>query len=293
MLTMLGGMVTVYPSLTAQTIQSKEEKPMAQKRELQTNFSNEVIQTEISPKWIRVNFGGKVIADSHRVLLLREKGHTPVYYFPEEDVEKVVLKTTDFHTTCERKGVASYYTLQVGNKVKENAAWYYPEPHASDPKLKSAPDLRGYVAFYWDMMDGWYEEGEEVFVHPRDPYHRIDVLGGSRKMRVVLGGLTVAETDRPVVLYETGLLTRYYIPKADVRVDLLEPSNTITRCPYKGEAHYYSLTVGNQTFKDVVWYYRYPTTEASKIANHLAFYNEKVDAIFSDGHEVPKSRARS
>ena len=282
LLTLVGGAIA-YPSVQA----------TAQTRELQTNFKNPAVQTEISPKWIRVTFGGEVIADSRRVLIVLERGRTPVYFFPQQDVRMERMTPVTYQTHDTRLGDASYYTLKAGNKVAENAAWQYPQPHATDPSVTTAPDLRGYVAFRWESMDGWYEEGDEVFVHPRDPYHRIDILGSSRKMRVVLGGMTVAETDRPVLLFETGMLTRYYIPKADVRLDLLKPSDTITRCPYKGEAHYYTLAVGNQTFEDIVWYYRYPTTEASKIANHLAFYNEKVDAIFSDGQEVPKQRSRT
>lgn len=287
LLTMVGAGVAVYPSLQGapQGIPGRVTK---QTRDLQTSFTNPVVQTEISPKWVRMNFGGETIADSRRVLLLRERGRTPVYYFPEEDVRMDRMTPTDHHTQNERMGAASYFTLKVGGKVVENAAWSYPQPHASAPGLDMAPDLRGYVAFSWDLMDGWYEEGEEVFVHARDPYRRVDVLQSSREISVVLGGVNVAASKRPVLLFETTLPTRYYLPKADVRVDLLRPSDTITRCPYKGEAHYYSVAIGDRLFKDVVWYYRYPTTETSKIANHLAFYNEMVDATLGDGQEIPK-----
>jgi len=278
LLTMLGGAVYAYPALQG----------TAQSAELQTSFKNQAIQTELSPKWIRVMFGGEVIADSRRVLMVLERGRTPVYYFPQQDVRMDRMTPANFHPHNDRMGDASYYTLKAGNKVAENAAWQYPQPHATDPALTTAPDLRGYVAFKWDQMDGWYEEGEEVFVHPHDPYHRIDVLQGSRPVKVVLGGVTLAESTRPVLLFETNYPARYYLPKADVRLDLLRPSETITRCPYKGEAHYYSVAVGDQLFKDVVWYYRYPTTEAIKIANNLAFYTEKTDATFVDGQQLPK-----
>jgi uncharacterized protein (DUF427 family) len=231
-----------------------------------------------------------VVANSKGVLLVWDRGRTPVYYFPVKDVRMELMTPSDKHTKSDTKGEASFYTLKVGGKTGENAAWQYAKPATADPKLGTPPDLRGYVAFDWGQMDAWYEEGEEVFVHPHDPYHRIDVLTSPRHVKVVLGAMTVAESHRPVLLFETGFVTRYYLPKEDVRFDLLRPSDTITRCAYKGEARYYSVEAGGKTYKDVVWYYRFPTTEASKIANNLAFYNENVDAIFVDGEEVTKSQ---
>jgi uncharacterized protein (DUF427 family) len=278
LLTMIGGAIYTAPVLQA----------APQARELQTSFNNQAVKTELSPKWIRVTFGGEVIADSRRVLMVLEQRRTPVYYFPQQDVRMERLTPTKTQTQNPRIGDASYFTVKVGNKVAEDAAWHYAEPHATAQGLTAAPDLRGYVAFNWNSMDGWYEEGEEVFVHPHDPYHRIDVLQSSRPIKVVLGGVTVAESSRSVLLFETNFPARYYLPKADVRLDLLRPSDTITRCPYKGEARYYSVAVGDKVFKDVVWYYRYPTTEASKIANNLAFYTEQTDATFVDGKELPK-----
>jgi len=279
----LAGSAVAYPSL--QPIQAA-----AQTGELQTSFKNPAVQTEISPKWIRVTFGGEVLAESRRVLLVLERGRTPVYFFPEQDGKMDRMTPVAYQTHNTRLGDASYFTLKAGSKVAENAAWHYPVPKATDPAVTNAPDLRGYVAFRWESVDGWYEEGDEVFVHPRDPYHRIDVLNSTRPVKVVLGGITVAESKQPVILFETNFPARYYLPKNDVRLELLRPSDTITRCPYKGEAHYYSVEVGGQLYKDVIWYYRYPTTEASKIANNLAFYTEKTDATFVDGKELPKSQ---
>lgn len=169
--------------------------------------------------------------------------------------------------------------------MAENAAWNYPSP------LEGAGDVRDYVAFYWDKMDAWFEEDEEVFVHPRDPYKRVDCLQSSRRVKVVVNGETLAETDRPVLLLETGLPHRYYIPKKDVRQDVLRPSGKVTRCPYKGEAHYYSIEVGGKVFEDLAWYYRYPTPESARIANHLCFPQGKVD-LYADGVLEPKPHSR-
>lgn len=265
---------------------------MATVKSLQTQFSNEVVQTELSPKRLRTVLNGVVVADSKRVLLLREKGHTPVYYFPEDDVRMDLMRPTDQTTHCPRKGDASYYTITIGEKTVENGAWYYPKPHASEPGLGGAPDLRGYVAFYWNKMDAWFEEDEEVFVHARDPYKRVDVMRSTRHVQVVIGGVVVADSHSPVLLFETGMPTRYYLPKFDVRIDLLRPSDRVTRCPYKGEARYYSVAVDGKVAEDVAWYYRYPNPEAGKIANHIAFYTERVDATYLDGEELPKPKGR-
>ena len=126
-------------------------------------------------------------------------------------------------------------------------------------------------------------------VHPRDPYHRVDVLNSSRHVKVVIDGTVVAETRRPRLLFETSLPTRYYVPKADVRLDLLEPTDTVTQCPYKGRASYWSVRVGNEVRKDLVWGYPFPIPECSKIENLMCFYNEHVD-IYVDGELQERPR---
>ncbi len=226
---------------------------------------------EDSPRRVRVMFSGQTVADSRSVKLLHETGLLPVYYFPEEDVRMDLLEESDHSTHCPFKGDASYWSVRVGNRVAENAVWSYPEP------IDSAPPLAGYLAFYWRIMDHWYEEDEEVFVHPRDPYHRVDILESSRHLKVRVNGEVVAETQRPKVLFETGLPPRYYIPPEDVREDVLVGSEKTTRCPYKGTASYWSVETGGERAEDLVWYYPEPIPEAAKIKGHLAFFNEKVD----------------
>jgi uncharacterized protein (DUF427 family) len=283
----VGGIVTCFPSLVSAQSQNTSSA-IAQPYQVPGSFSRQPIRVELSPKWIRAVFNGEVIASSRKVLLVWDRGRTPAYYFPKSDVKMDRLAPTDHHTMSDTKGEASYFTLKVGDKKVENAAFHYPKPETSDKSLGVAPDLRDYVSFEWRLMDSWYEEGEEVFVHPHDPYHRIDILQSSRHVRVVLGGTTVADSRRPVLLFETGFPARYYLPKEDVRAELLRPSETLTRCAYKGEAHYYSIAVGGKLFQDVIWYYRFPTPEHGKIANHLAFYEERVDAFLVDGVENPK-----
>ncbi len=236
---------------------------------------------EPSPRRVRIEFNGEMIADTTHARMLYEDGHLPMYYVPMDDVRMDLLHKTDHSTHCPHKGDASYWTIKVGDRESENAVWGYEDP------LPQQPGLKGLVAFYWDRVDHWYEEDEEIFVHPRDPYKRIDTIPSSRRVQVTLGGETVADTTNAIFLFETGLPTRYYIPREDVHAKLV-PSNLETACPYKGTAHYYGVEAGGQTFEDVVWYYPDPIAEIPKIKDLLCFYNEKVDSIAVDGVEIPK-----
>jgi uncharacterized protein (DUF427 family) len=219
-----------------------------------------------------------VVADSKRVLLLRETGHLGVYYFPMDDVRMDLFVATDKHTHCPYKGDASYWSIDVDGRRAENAVWAYEDP------IPERVDIKGQVAFYWDKVDQWFEEDEEVFVHPRDPHHRVDACRSSRHVRVVIDGETVAETSRPVLVFETGMPVRHYIPKLDVRLDLLTPTDTVTRCPYKGQARYWSAA----GVDDAAWGYTYPLPAVSAIAGHLAFFQERVDETWVDGEQVEK-----
>jgi uncharacterized protein (DUF427 family) len=238
--------------------------------------SERTLYLEPTPKRLRVVVGGETIADSRSAFMLHEAGLQPVYYFPSRDVRSEFLEASDRVTRCPKKGEASYWTIRVGDSVVEAGAWYYPEP------LAGAEWLRDLVAFYFDRMDHWYEEDEEIQVHPRDPYHRVDVVASDRVVRVSLDGTLLAESSRSLALFETGLPPRWYIPREDVRVEL-EESDTVTRCPYKGSAGYYS--VGDA--KDLVWYYADPFPEVGRIAGLVCFLNEKVD-LELDGEPVER-----
>lgn len=159
-------------------------------------------------------------------------------------------------------GKLPHYAFPAGD-VRLDAP---PEPHAD-----------GYVTVDWGAVDAWYEEDERVEVHPRDPYHRIDTFATSRHIVVSLGGVVLAESTGARALYETSLPTRYYLPAEDVRVDLLVPSDTVTRCAYKGTARHWSARVGDETVPDVAWTYEQPRREAETVRDRIAFYDERVD----------------
>lgn len=226
---------------------------------------------EPTPKRIRVEVDGETIADSRRAVILQESGLQPVYYFPPEDVRTDLFEPTERHTKCPIKGEASYYSIRVGEREVKNGAWYYPEP------IEGAAQIAGMIAFYWDRVDRWLEEDEEILVHPRDPYHRIDVLPSSRHVRISLEGELLAESTRPIALFESNLPSRWYLPREDVLAEL-EPTETVTHCGYKGQASYYAVRLSSgDAVPDLVWTYTDPFPEAGRIQDLLCFFNERVD----------------
>ncbi len=158
-------------------------------------------------------------------------------------------------------------------------AWYIPTADVRDPALEvtTRPDLPDHVRVDWQAVDRWFEEDIEVFVHPRSPYTRVDTLASSRHVIVRVGGVDVADTRKPTVLYETGLPPRWYIPAVDVRLDLLTPTDTTSGCPYKGFADYWKLTVDGVEHPDIVWSYATPLPESEAIAGMMCFYDDRVD----------------
>ena len=171
-------------------------------------------------------------------------------------------------------------------------AWYLPDADVRldgiDPgALRRDESLPGHVRIAWDAVEHWFEEDEEVHKHPRDPYKRVDVRDASRHVQVLVDGVVVADSHRPRLLFETSLPTRYYLPKVDVRFEHLTPTATSSVCPYKGQAEYWAVTVDGTTHADLAWGYRYPVPEVGKIADHVCFYNEKVDLVV-DGVAIPR-----
>jgi uncharacterized protein (DUF427 family) len=167
-----------------------------------------------------------------------------------------------------------HFTLKLDDDERVDAAWQY--------TASPVAELRDHLRLDWGAMDAWFEEDEEVYVHPRSPYTRIDILPSSRRARVVIGGVVIADSTRAHVLHETGLPARWYFPPTDVRMDLLDPSDQITQCPYKGQAEYWSVRIGDRLEENVAWTYRTPLRESDRIAGLIAFYNERVDLTIDD-----------
>jgi uncharacterized protein (DUF427 family) len=222
------------------------------------------------PRRVRAMFGGETVLDTTGGMLLHESNLLPQLYVPREDVAADLLEPSDHRTHCPFKGDAAYWSLVAGDRTAENAVWAYPEP------LYAAEWLRGYVAPYWAPMDAWFDEDEEVQGHLRDPYHRVDARPSSRHVQVLAGDEVVAETRRPVVLSETGLPNRFYIPAEDVRSGVLELSSAHTVCPYKGTASYRSLRTSAGLIRDAAFYYPEPDDGVRGIAGLLCFLADGV-----------------
>ncbi|KAJ3472894.1 hypothetical protein NLI96_g13209 [Meripilus lineatus] len=221
---------------------------------------------ERSLKRVRVLFGGKYIVDTTNAKLVWFKPWYPTYSFSLDDIDQKYL-VKSIQSPSEQR-----YDIVVGDRKAEAAVTHHIEG-----------DYKGLATIEFGAVDAWFEEDEQIFVHPKDPYKRVDVLQSSRHVRVELNGIELANTKKPRLLFETGLHVRTYISKTDCRLDLLEPSTTTTQCPYKGVANYYHVNLpSGEQVKDIVWWYRTPQPECGDIKGLVAFYDEKVD-VFVDG----------
>jgi uncharacterized protein (DUF427 family) len=239
------------------------------------------VRVEPSQKRVRTYLAGDLVADTIQPLLVWEIPYYPAYYFRAADVRAKLVATGKTEHSPSR-GEAEILDVVTERGTAAGAARRYPE--------SPIEELRDAVRLDFAAMDEWLEEDEPIYVHPRSPYTRVDVLASSRHVRVEIDGVTVAESRSPRILYETGLPPRYYLPLPDVRMDLLVPSDTQTHCPYKGTAGYWSVEVNGKRYDDYVWIYRSPLPESQKIAGLACFYNEKVD-LYVDG--VAQNRPRT
>jgi uncharacterized protein (DUF427 family) len=231
------------------------------------------------PRRIRAMLGGQVVLDTMRALYVWEWPNYPQYYIPAADVTPGVLVDED-HVQKLHRGTARRHGLRVGDVTRPGAARVY-----TDDALAG---LAGTVRFEWDALDSWFEEDEEVFVHPRNPYSRVDALRSTRTVRVELDGVLLAESSSPVMVFETGLPTRYYLNRTEVNFGQLVPTATVTACPYKGRTSgYWSVRIGDTVHPDLAWAYDFPTRQLAPIAGLIAFYNEKVDVII-DGQRLDR-----
>ena len=238
------------------------------------------VRVEQGQKRVRIYLNNELVADTRTPFLVWEKPSYPTYYLPESDVRASLIPTSETSHSPSR-GDGEVLHVKVATATAERAALRYP-----DSPLEQ---LRGLVRFDWNAMTEWLEEDEPVYTHPRDPYHRVDILASSRHVRVELDGVTVAESRQPRILFETGLPARHYLPLSDVRMDLLRPSATVTHCPYKGAAGYWSVDTGQHVHTDIVWIYRAPLPESQKIAGLVCFYDEKAD-VYLDGELQDRPR---
>ena len=243
------------------------------------------VRTERSDKWVRAFVSDTMVVDSRAPLLFYEEAFpVPGYAFAMADVRTDLLRPAEGEPPAEPffflpKGpVSHWFDLEAGGRLIPHAAW-----------TRDDPDLQDLVVFSWQpgLIDRWLEEEEEVGVHPRDPHKRVEALASTRHVTVALDGVVLADSCAPVLLFETDLPTRYYLPREDVRLDALSPSANRSRCPYKGEADHYWDAAGSLDAKNVAWSYTAPFPAVEKVAGRIAFYNELVD-ITVDGIIQPR-----
>ena len=242
--------------------------------------SRGTVRVEPGKKRVRAYLAGQLVADTRHPSLVWEVPYYPAYYVPRGDVTAELVPTGKTEHSPSR-GDATLYDVRVSGAWAASAAKRY-----ADSPL---PAIRDLVRFEWAAMGEWLEEDEPVYTHPRDPCHRVDILASSRHVRVEVDGVTVADSRRPFILFETGLPPRYYLPLPDVRTDLLTPSATQSHCPYKGAATYWSVDTGQGAHPDLVWTYRAPLAESQKIAGLACFYDEKTD-VYLDGELQERPR---
>jgi uncharacterized protein (DUF427 family) len=230
---------------------------------------------------VRGLLAGQVVVDTVRARYVWESVLYPQYYVPLVDVSPGVLVPEGLSQHTPR-GVVDLHEVRVGGVAR---------PHGAKVLASSSrADLASTVRFEWSALDAWFEEDEQVFVHPRSPYVRVDTLRSTRPVRIELDGIVLAESPAPVLLFETGLPTRYYLNRTEVNFDCLAATGTVTSCPYKGTtSDYWSAHIGDSIHDDIAWAYDFPTRHVQPIAGMVAFYNERVDVTVA-GQRLERPR---
>ena len=241
----------------------------------------QVNHVEPVPRRIRAVLAGQTVLDTTGAMYVWEWANYPQYYIPIADVRPEFL-VPEGHTQHSPRGDTELHGLRVGPIHR---------PHAA--KLLRDSDVEGIsgtVRFEWVALDAWYEEDERVFVHPRSPYVRVDALRSTRAVRVELNGAVLGQSSSPIMVFETGLPTRYYLNRTEINFAHLIPTATVTECPYKGTTSgYWSVQVGGELYPDLAWSYDFPSRQLLPIAGLIAFYNERVDIIL-DGKRLERPK---
>jgi uncharacterized protein (DUF427 family) len=243
------------------------------------------VRTEPSERWVRAYVGETTIVDSRAPLLFWEsKFPVPAYAFATSDVRMDLLQPAAGEPPTQpwfylpQGPVTQWFDLEVGERRLPHAAWIRDERKLAD---------RIILSWQPGLIDRWTEEDEPVREHPRDPHHRVDALPSSRHVVVSVNGEVLADSHDPVLLFETSLPTRYYLPAEDVDLTKLSPTRNRSICPYKGDADGYWDGPGAARLRNVAWSYSAPLPAVQHIAGRIAFYNELVD-ITVDGQTLDR-----
>lgn len=231
------------------------------------------------PRRVRAFIGKSPVVDTIDARYVWERPAYPQFYIPLTDVSANALVPED-RIEPGPFGWVHVHGVRAGAIHRSAGAHVLHE--ATDRRLDET------VRFRWSAFDAWFEEDERVHVHPRNPYTRVDAVRSTRAVCIRLGGVILAESASPVMVFETGLPTRYYLNRSEIDFSRLVPTETVTECPYKGRtSSYWSVRVGRVQHRDLAWSYDSPTSALAAISGLIAFYNERVD-ITVDGNQVPR-----
>jgi len=229
---------------------------------------------------IRAEFGGEVVADSREAVLLRRSASELAYGFPGHALSVRRMTPCAAPADSPWGGEAAWFDVDIEAGTAARSAFRL--PHLPE----DAPEPFYFLRF--GAMDRWCEEDETLVCHPRDPFTRVDVRRSRRHIRVVVDDVTVAETHHPLLLFETGLPVRYYIPWVDVDDRYLQPSTTETVCCYKGRARYWHIHTGQGHYPDRAWDYPDPMHDAERVRAAVCFYQTKL-TLYVDGTPEPRA----
>jgi uncharacterized protein (DUF427 family) len=237
------------------------------------------LRFERTSRRIRVCHGDSTLVDTTSAILVWEPRRlVPAYAVPEGELDaRLVPNPTPAAVPDDLPAVLGPQNFSLHTAVGQAL-----DVHVGQDVLPAAafrpddPDLAGYVSLDFSAFT-WLEEDEQAVGHPHDPFKRIDTLASSRHVVVSLDGTVLADTTRAVALLETHLPTRWYIPRDDVRMELLEPSSHRTTCAYKGLASYYSVVGAGETGSDIAWTYPEPLNDAERVRGLVCFFSERTD----------------
>jgi uncharacterized protein (DUF427 family) len=247
------------------------------------------VKTLPTPRKVQILFGGIYIIRTINAHYVWEHPFYPQLYIPKSELleaskhGRFEISKGDEITADNGSAIATQYTIKAGPKSTDQVVAF------SDDLSGKAEELKGLVKIDFASMDQWFEEDTPIHVHPKDPFKRVDILASTRDIKVSVDGQQIAHTDTAMHLYETGLPARFYIPLTSIDPTVLRPSTTRTKCPYKGEAEYYSVEVNGKLHEDLFWYYTRPTIESAKIEGLVCPYNERVD-IELDGKKLERPK---
>ena len=251
--------------------------PFADYRDRLLSSDSGFVYSEPWPRRMRAELNGATVLDSTSGLIVYRTGSFPVHYFPIADFDQAALEPADADPDGRQR-----WSVRAGERIAQGALH---GPTADLVELGAACPVPDFATLDFASVDRWFEEDDPLYAHIRDPYHRVDIRSSHRRVQVRVGDTVIADSSRPKILYETALPPRYYVPFADVGLQHLTLSETVSECPYKGDGQHWNVTVGQTTVADAAWSLPHPLPEGFAAAEHICFYSDRAH-VTVDGDVV-------